>query len=143
MAAPSFASLPLWELILIQENDGGRTTLHYASSEGWFKKINLKDKACNFSQLCFILISSFVFNLNRICICYIADKSAQKLVFSFLNIQLNYIHYETYVQVGYTPLHPAVSTGKSELCEFLIEKGAEVDAIDRTCQTSLMIAVIC
>ncbi|XP_021663366.1 uncharacterized protein LOC110652148 isoform X3 [Hevea brasiliensis] len=46
MAAPSFASLPLWELILIQENDGGRTTLHYASSEGWFKKINLKDKAC-------------------------------------------------------------------------------------------------
>jgi len=40
-------------------------------------------------------------------------------------------------------LHRAASTGKSELCELLIEEGAEVDIIDRTGQTPLMNAVIC
>lgn len=42
------------------KNDGGRTALHYAASKGWLKiaeslisqgaKINLKDKACNFTR---------------------------------------------------------------------------------------------
>jgi hypothetical protein len=40
-------------------------------------------------------------------------------------------------------LHRAASTGNAELCEFLIEEGAEVDAVDRTGQTPLMHAVIC
>lgn len=41
------------------KTDGGRTALHYAASKGWMKiaeilisqgaKINLKDKACNFT----------------------------------------------------------------------------------------------
>lgn len=48
-----------------------------------------------------------------------------------------------YDQVGCTPLHRAASTGKSELCELLIEEGAEVDAVDRAGQTPLMNAVIC
>lgn len=45
------------------KNEGGRTALHYAASKGRFKiaellishgaKINLKDKACNFTlQYC-------------------------------------------------------------------------------------------
>jgi 26S proteasome non-ATPase regulatory subunit 10 len=46
-------------------------------------------------------------------------------------------------QVGCTPLHRAASTGNSELCEFLIEEGADVDAVDRAGQTPLMNAVIC
>lgn len=46
-------------------------------------------------------------------------------------------------QVGCTPLHRAASTGKSELCEFLIEEGAEIDATDKMGQTPLMHAVIC
>ncbi|GMQ11841.1 hypothetical protein CsSME_00054320 [Camellia sinensis var. sinensis] len=41
------------------------------------------------------------------------------------------------------PLHRAASTGNSELCELLIEEGAEVDAIDKAGQTPLMSAVIC
>ncbi|MBA0596368.1 hypothetical protein Gohar_021305, partial [Gossypium harknessii] len=45
--------------------------------------------------------------------------------------------------VGCTPLHRAASTGKSALCELLIEEGAEVDATDRAGQTPLMSAVIC
>ena len=40
-------------------------------------------------------------------------------------------------------MHRAASTGKSDLCELLIEEGAEVDTIDRTGQTPLMNAVIC
>lgn len=47
------------------------------------------------------------------------------------------------LQVGWTPLQRAASTGNSELCEFLIEEGAEVDAVDKAGQTSLMNAVIC
>lgn len=47
-----------------------------------------------------------------------------------------------YNQVGCTPLHRAASTGNSELCELLIEEGAEVDAVDRAGQTPLMSAVI-
>lgn len=47
------------------------------------------------------------------------------------------------IQVGCTPLHRAASTGNGELCELLIEEGAEVDAVDRTGQTPLMHAVIC
>lgn len=47
------------------------------------------------------------------------------------------------LQVGCTPLHRAASTGNSELCELLIEEGAEVDAVDRAGQTPLMHAVIC
>lgn len=40
-------------------------------------------------------------------------------------------------------MHRAASTGNAELCEFLIEEGAEVDAVDRTGQTPLTHAVIC
>jgi len=40
-------------------------------------------------------------------------------------------------------LHRAASTGNSELCELLIEEGADVDAVDRAGQTPLMSAVIC
>lgn len=47
------------------------------------------------------------------------------------------------LQVGCTPLHRAASTGNSELCELLIEEGAEVDAVDKAGQTPLMNAVIC
>lgn len=47
------------------------------------------------------------------------------------------------LQVGATPLHRAASNGNSELCELLIEEGAEVDAVDKAGQTSLMNAVIC
>jgi hypothetical protein len=50
---------------------------------------------------------------------------------------------QLYCQFGCTPLHRAASTGNGELCEFLIEEGAEVDAVDRTGQTPLMHAVIC
>lgn len=48
-----------------------------------------------------------------------------------------------YLQVGCTPLHRAASVGNSEMCELLIEEGAEIDAADRTGQTPLMNAVIC
>lgn len=48
-----------------------------------------------------------------------------------------------YVQVGCTPLHRAASTGNPEMCELLIEEGAEVDATDKAGQTPLMNAVIC
>lgn len=61
----------------------------------------------------------------------------------FLNRQLNDISCEIHIQVGCTPLHRAASTGKSELCELLIEEGAEVDAVDKAGQTPLMNAVIC
>ncbi|KAF4396349.1 hypothetical protein G4B88_019149 [Cannabis sativa] len=37
----------------------------------------------------------------------------------------------------------ASSTGNSELCELLIEEGADIDAVDRSGQTPLMNAVIC
>lgn len=40
-------------------------------------------------------------------------------------------------------MHRAASTGNSELCELLIEEGAEVDATDKAGQTPLMNAVIC
>lgn len=39
-------------------------------------------------------------------------------------------------------MHRAASTGNSQLCEFLIEEGAEVDAVDKAGQTPLMNAVI-
>lgn len=45
--------------------------------------------------------------------------------------------------MGCTPLHRAASTGNSELCELLIEEGADVDAVDKAGQTPLMSAVIC
>lgn len=45
--------------------------------------------------------------------------------------------------MGCTPLHRAASTGNSELCELLIEEGAEIDAVDKGGQTPLMDAVIC
>lgn len=45
--------------------------------------------------------------------------------------------------MGCTPLHRAASTGNSELCELLIEEGAEIDAVDKSGQTPLMNAVIC
>lgn len=48
-----------------------------------------------------------------------------------------------HIQVGCTPLHRAASTGKSELCELLIEEGADIDAVDRAGQTPIMSAVIC
>lgn len=47
------------------------------------------------------------------------------------------------LQIGCTPLHRAANIGNSELCELLIEEGAEIDAIDGTGQTPLMNAVIC
>lgn len=40
-------------------------------------------------------------------------------------------------------MHRAASTGNSELCELLIEEGAEIDAVDNAGQTPLMNAVIC
>lgn len=45
--------------------------------------------------------------------------------------------------MGCTPLHRAASTGKSDLCEFLIEEGAEVESVDKAGETPLMTAVIC
>ncbi|KAL9265159.1 Ankyrin repeat domain-containing protein [Drosera capensis] len=39
--------------------------------------------------------------------------------------------------------HRAASTRHSELCELLIEEGAEADAVDKAGQTPLMNAVIC
>lgn len=47
------------------------------------------------------------------------------------------------MQVGCAPLHRAASTGNAELCEFLIEEGAEVDDVDKAGQTALMTAVVC
>lgn len=49
----------------------------------------------------------------------------------------------SWIQFGCTALHRGASTGNSELCEFLIEEGAEVDSTDRSGQTPLMTAVIC
>lgn len=40
-------------------------------------------------------------------------------------------------------MHRAASTGNAELCEFLIEEGAEIDDVDNAGQTPLMDAVIC
>ena len=40
-------------------------------------------------------------------------------------------------------MHRAASTGNSELCELLIEDGANIDAVDKSGQTPLMNAVIC
>ncbi|KAL2893693.1 Histone-lysine N-methyltransferase EHMT2 [Bienertia sinuspersici] len=37
----------------------------------------------------------------------------------------------------------AASTGNSELCELLIEEGAEIDALDKADETPLMNAIIC
>lgn len=57
---------------------------------------------------------------------------------------LPFLLYDMYcTQVGCTPLHRAASTGNSELCELLIEEGADVDAVDKSGQTPLMNAVIC
>ena len=50
---------------------------------------------------------------------------------------------DVFVQVGCTPLHRAASVGNSEMCELLIEEGAEVDAVDKADQTPLMNAVVC
>lgn len=77
-----------------------------------------------------------VVHCHRICYCYtqqVYNRTFAKLV----NIQL------LSCQFGCTPLHRAASTGNAELCEFLIEEGAEVDAVDRTGQTPLMHAVVC
>lgn len=46
-------------------------------------------------------------------------------------------------QVGCTPLHRAASAGKVEVCRWLLEQGAKVDAKDRQGQTPLMMAAIC
>jgi len=46
------------------------------------------------------------------------------------------------MQFGCTPLHRAASAGHPEICELLIEEGADVDATDKTGQTPLMNAVI-
>ncbi|XP_075104125.1 uncharacterized protein LOC107778106 isoform X2 [Nicotiana tabacum] len=46
-------------------------------------------------------------------------------------------------EVGCTPLHRAASTGNSELCELLIEEGAEIDEVDKAGETPLMTAVVC
>lgn len=40
-------------------------------------------------------------------------------------------------------MHRAASTGNSELCELLIEEGAEVDEVDKAGETPLMTAVVC
>lgn len=40
-------------------------------------------------------------------------------------------------------MHRAAGTGKSQLCELLIEEGAEIDVVDKSGQTPLMSAVIC
>ncbi|KAK1379522.1 hypothetical protein POM88_026266 [Heracleum sosnowskyi] len=45
-------------------------------------------------------------------------------------------------RVGCNPLQRAASTGKTELCKFLIEEGEEDDAVDRGGQTASMTAVI-
>ncbi|KAJ9549221.1 hypothetical protein OSB04_021764 [Centaurea solstitialis] len=41
------------------------------------------------------------------------------------------------------PLAPCGKYRKSELCELLIEEGADIDAVDRAGQTPIMSAVIC
>lgn len=40
-------------------------------------------------------------------------------------------------------MHRAASTGNSQLCELLIEEGAEVDEVDKAGETPLMTAVVC
>ncbi|GAB2271418.1 hypothetical protein Dimus_006257 [Dionaea muscipula] len=45
--------------------------------------------------------------------------------------------------IGCTPLHRAASTGHSNLCDLLIEEGAEIEAVDIVGQTPIMSAVIC
>lgn len=40
-------------------------------------------------------------------------------------------------------MHRAASTGNSELCELLIEEGAEIDEVDKAGETPLMTAVVC
>lgn len=66
------------------------------------------------------------------------------LSFNNISLTLHIIHicYGDF-QVGCTPLHRAASTGKTEVCEFLIEEGAEIDAVDKMGQTPLMHSVIC
>nr|PNR52933.1 hypothetical protein PHYPA_009308 [Physcomitrium patens] len=45
--------------------------------------------------------------------------------------------------VGCTPLHRAASAGHVEMCEALLEAGADIEATDRMLQTPLMHSVIC
>lgn len=40
-------------------------------------------------------------------------------------------------------MHRAASTGNSQLCELLVEEGAEVDEVDKAGETPLMTAVVC
>jgi 26S proteasome non-ATPase regulatory subunit 10 len=47
------------------------------------------------------------------------------------------------LQVGCTALHRAASAGQSDICEFLLEEGADIEATDRMGQTPLMHATIC
>jgi hypothetical protein len=42
-----------------------------------------------------------------------------------------------------TPLHFAADRGHSDICEFLLQNGAKVDAVENTGQTALMYAVAC
>lgn len=46
------------------------------------------------------------------------------------------------MQVGCTALHRAASAGQSDICEFLLEEGADIEATDRMGQTPLMHATI-
>ncbi|XP_048503134.1 uncharacterized protein LOC104895928 [Beta vulgaris subsp. vulgaris] len=49
---------------------------------------------------------------------------------------------ENLSQFGNTPMHRAASTGNLELCKFLIQYGAEIDALDRSEITPLMVAAL-
>lgn len=122
-------------------NDGGRTALHYAASKGWLKvaevlishgaKINKKDKVYTVLHN---YVSQFLFQL------FLLHAKFFSLVYAYFCCWCFKVHL---LQVGCTPLHRAASTGKSELCELLIEEGADVDVVDKAGQTPLVHAVIC
>lgn len=120
------------------KNDGGRTALHYAASKGWLKvaeilmshgaNMNAKDKVSN-RTIAFLYTCSFGPE-NILCCLFLGV--AQLLDMCMCSFQ-----------VGSTPLHRAASMGNSQMCELLIEEGAEVDPVDKAGQTPLMVAVIC
>ncbi|VAI22134.1 unnamed protein product [Triticum turgidum subsp. durum] len=100
--------------------DAGRTALHYAASKG---RLNIAET----------LIAHRA-NVN---------KKDKKFTFARNCCPLDAIRAYKLTMFGCTPLHRAASTGNAELCEYLLEEGADIDAVDKLGQSPLMHAVIC